>query len=268
MKLLETTDGSYDLSSRTANRRGIDALEYLLFAKNYDMTCSTVIAPKGWKALTDSQRAAARCKFAGAVVDDLTNQVKILTDAWDQDQASSFLSADWLKAGKGGSIASTKAALNLLSDSMFYLHDVVMDVKLGAALGIKDNSCSIQDKPCLADLESKHAGFNKEMLIANLQGFQSLLTGQNPEGKQGQGFDDVLTELDAKDLGEDMVKKTAAAISALEAIKGTIAEALESDYASVANAHKAIVAVVKVMKTEFMMTVGLEIPKEAAGDND
>ena len=268
MKLHEAADGGYDLSARPVNRRGVDALEYLLFAKDYEGTCSNVIAPKGWKDLNDSQRAAARCKFATVVAEDLSAQVKLLTDAWDASNEQSFLSSQWLKAGEAGAINTRKAALNLLSDSLFYLHDVVMDIKLGAALGIKTNPCGAVDAACVDALESKQAAVSKEILIANLEGFGALLSGKNAEGKEGASFDELLAELDAKDLADDMKAKTEAAIAAVNAIDGSLAEALKSDYASVLKAHDAVVALVKVLKGEFMLTVGLDIPKEAAGDND
>jgi hypothetical protein len=58
------------------------------------------------------------------------------------------------------------------------------------------------------------------------------------------------------------------AIAKVEAIPGTLAEAVTASPTAVADAHTAMKGVTDLMKSQFLSILGLEIPDAVAGDND
>lgn len=254
---------SYDITVRLTNRRGLAALEYLLFRDDLDHTCAPQAAPEGWDALADADRKAARCGFARVAVADLANQARTLLDAW-RPEAGNYLAA----FTSASAFASAQAGINVVSDAMFSLDTETKDMRVGEPAGIVINQCNTVGEPCAAELESPHARHSKENAIANLRGFQMLFLGQGLDGTDGVGFDEFLRSVGAETLAEQMKNDIAAAITALEAIPGPMEDALQSDYQTVADAYASIKAVTDNLKTQFLTVLGLELPETGGSDND
>lgn len=261
----------YDISTRLNNRRGLAALEYLLFAPSLDTTCPPQIAPVGWSELADADRRAARCALAADAARDLAGQAQIAVDAWDPEKGNYL--ADFAGAGtSGSSFDSAQSAVNVVSDAMFYVDSEVKDMKLGQPAGILLNSCNTVQEPCLAELESQFAHSSKENIVSNLRGFEMLFHGggpdRDPDAPDSLGFEDFLRAAGAEELANTMKADIAAAIVAAETLPGTLDEALVNDYPSVVEAHVRLKAVTDLLKTQFLTVLGLDIPDGAAGDND
>lgn len=254
---------SYDISIRLTNRRGLAALEYLLFSDDLNHTCAPQAAPEGWDALADADRVAARCAFARVAVADLATQARTLLDAW-RPEAGNYL-ADFTSAS---AFASAQAAVNVVSDAMFALDTETKDMRVGEPAGIVINQCNTVGEPCVAELESPHARHSRENVLANLRGFQMLFLGQGLDGTDGIGFDEFLRSVGAEALADEMMSEIAAAIAATEAVPGTMEDALQSDYQSVADAYATIKAVTDNLKTQFLTVLGLELPDTGGSDND
>lgn len=263
--------GNYDISLKLVNTRGLDALEYLLFAGDLDTTCPSQVAPPGWDDLPEADRRAARCAFASDAASDLAAQSQIAVNAWDP-AFDDFL-ADFTGAGQSGSaFDSAQDALNVVSDAMFYLDSEIKDMKLAAPAGIAMNRCTPVGSPCPTDLESRHAAHSRENIVANLKGFQMLYTGAGPDpgdsSGDGPGFEDFLRAAGATQLADTMRDDIAAAIAASEAIPSPMVDALTGDLATVTAAHSATKAVSDNLKSQFLTVLGLDIPDGAAADND
>ena len=258
--------GSYDISGRLNNRRGMDALDYVLHAPSLDHSCPDTIAPAGWNELADADRLAARCGYATVAAADVAATASALLQAW-VPEGGNYLAELAAAGDSGNSFSSAQEALNVVSDAMFYVEVEVKDMKLAAPAGITDNSCGAIQEPCLAELESSFADHNKENVVANLRGFQMLLLGEGPAGGE-LGFDDMLVELGAPELAATMTADLEAAIAAAEAVPGTMGQALADDYEAVVASHTAIKLVTDNLKSQFVAILGLDIPDASAGDND
>jgi uncharacterized protein len=255
--------GAYDISARLVNRRGLDALEHVLFAPSLDHTCPPQTAPPDWNGLPEADRRAARCGFGQAAAADLDAAAIELVAAWDGGYREQFVTA-----GAGSTVfASAHAAINEVSDAMFYLDGMLKDMKLAEPAGITTNSCAVVQEPCLAELESRASGFSREQIIANLEGFQMLFTGDGPTGPGGKSFDDFLRAVGAADLATMMEADIAAALAAAEAIPAPLEQALSSDYQSVVDAHAAVKAITDQLKSQFLTVLSLGIPGDVS-DND
>jgi hypothetical protein len=253
--MVHTDPDGYDIATRTANRRGLAALEYVLFTDSLDHTCPSQLEPPGWNDLAEEERRAARCAYARAAADDVAARAGEVVQGWEAYAAD-------LAAG------SPQEAANLVSDGMFYLDTDTKDMKLAEPAGILSSTlCSLGD-PCPPELESPHARFGRENVAANLEGFRMLMSGNREEGGDGIGFEDFLRGLGGGELADEMMGDLAAAAAASEALPIPLEEAIVEEPAAVAAAHAAVKAVTDNLKSRFLTILGLDAPDNAAGDND
>ncbi|MCG8424733.1 MAG: imelysin family protein [Proteobacteria bacterium] len=257
----------YDITGRLSNVRGLDALEYLLFATSLDGECAVNNKPPGWDGLSDPERRQARCAFARDAASDLSTQTKSAVDAW-ASESGNYL-ADFAGAGQSASsFDSAQDAVNAVSDAMFYLDSQVKDMKLAEPAGIAMNRCAGVGTVCPDELESRYAGHSRENIVANLRAFGMLFTGNGPDSLDGLGFEDFLRAASADSLADNMGAAITAAVTAAEAIPGSMAGALNTDIDAVVATHTAVKRITDDLKTQFLTVLGLDIPDDAAADND
>jgi predicted lipoprotein len=248
---------AHDLSTKLTNRRGLPALEYLLFHDDLASTCAT--APAGWTALSEDDRRAARCGYAVAAAADLRGGAQALHAAWTGGYATTFA-----QAGSSGSpFSNAHEAVNLLSDAFFVLDTDVKDRKLGRPAGIQMGSCPTPMAPCPQDVESPWSNHSRENVLANLRGFQTLFAGG-----QGVGFDDFLVASGAPELAAKLATDLAAAIAAVEAIPEPLAVAVVEDNQTVRAAHAAVKLVTDSLKGQFLVVLALDLPDDLGDDTD
>jgi uncharacterized protein len=254
-----------NFSSSLVNRRGLAALEYLLFFTGADSACpatSTIIATGSWAALTPDDRAQRTRAYAAAAATDLNQRATALRAAWAGP--GKFL-ATFSSAGPGNAtFPSAQKALNAAFDALFYVDFRVKDAKLAPPLGLRD--CAAATCPEL--FEARFAQLALPAMRANHVGFSRLLRGCGAD-YTGLGFDDLLIARGADDLAARLVQRTAAIGSALAAITtADLDQALAANPASVRALYDSWKGVTDLMKTELLTVLDLEIPKHLEGDND
>ena len=255
----------YNIANRVATRRGLDALEYLLFNENLEHSCSSTTAPDGWDNLTSAERRQQRCEFATEVASDIGQSSQILLNAWDgaNGYAASLLNA----ANEPGSdFANAHEAVNRVSDAMFYIDSVTKDGKLGVPLGLFENDC--QQSLCPQDLESQFAYQSLEHIRNNLISLKSLFTGEVNNSEDTTGFDDYLIEEGASMTANNMRTAIDAAIADVEAYQQNLSLTLQNNDAQVRETHRKVKAITDQLKTDFINQLALELPATSAGDND
>ncbi|MFZ5441355.1 MAG: imelysin family protein [Myxococcota bacterium] len=237
------------------NRRGLAALEYLLFYEGDDVSCSQA----GWAALDATEKAARKQAYAAALATDVKARADALVAAWE----GGYLDA--LKtAGSNATYPSAQLALNRVTDALFNLEDSTKELKLSTPLGI--HGCT--PAPCLDQLESQYAHHNTANVRANLVGFRQLLQGCG-EAYAGVAFDDLLEKNNAGGLAQRLVDGTIAAQAALDAIEEPdLSQALVSDEPSVRALYEKVKAVTDLLKSEFVIAVDVSLPAGLEGDND
>ena len=81
-------------------------------------------------------------------------------------------------------------AVNLISNSFFYVDRIVKDMKLGEAAGITlANVCGTVNEPCLREVELRYADHASFAIRANLVALRQGVSGTTPSS-DGPGFDD------------------------------------------------------------------------------
>jgi predicted lipoprotein len=247
---------AFDIRIQTTNRRGLTALEYLLFADAPDHSCAANFGSPG-----------ARCEYAQVVAADVARLANELRDAWEPGVGD--FAGKLTRAGESGSgFRSAQAAINAVSNAMFYLDTHTKDLKLAAPAGIAVNRCRPPGQLCPDDLESRYAQHSRENIRANLVAFRLVYTGNADDGTVGVGFDDFLTDLGAADFSRQLAGEIADALAAVDAISAPLPSALFSDLPAVVTSHAAIAKVCDQLKSRFLTVLGLELPNASAGDND
>jgi hypothetical protein len=216
-----------------------------------------------WAAIAGEleQRRADYVATLGKLLHD---RALALMAAWEAGQGN-FV-GELASAGNGSTVYATDhAALNALSDALFYLDTVTKDVKLAVPAGLSD--CA--EVVCPEALESTYAGFSKEEVRNNLLGFAAAFHGGPRDDGEALGFDDWLAAVGAGDLATRMGDDIEAALTAVDAIEeDDLADALMSDRSSVEGLYFAVKAITDNLKSQFITVLDLEIPKSAEGDND
>ncbi len=249
----------YDISLRTPSRKGLAALDYLLFNANLAHSCDANAAPPLWDNLTEVEQKLARCNFASEVAKDISNNAQLLLDVWLADNGY----ANKLKqAGTTDSeFATEHDAVNRISDVMFYLDSTTKDGKLAEPLGLVANVCGAQ--ACPEAVESKYSAHSLANILNNLIGFEKLLTGN-----EGLGFVEYLKDVGDEETANAMTTDISNAITTINAYEQSLAETLANNPAQVEQTHADVKKVTDKLKIDFINSLALELPKTSAGDND
>ena len=249
--------GFFDAS--LVNAYGLDALEHLLFS-GPDNACPGQVdinASGAWSDLGEDGVAAARADYAAVVVGGVADQADALRRAWDPDGGD--FSGKLALTSKGSPYASEQEALNAVFDALFYLETATKDRKLATPMG--DGECALD--ACPDDVELWASGTSLAAIEANLLGFRLLFTGG-----EGGGFDDRLDAAGHADLGDEILSRTDAALDRVRGLQGPLSEAVTARPAEVQALHDEVKAVADLLKGDLATVMVLEIPSEAAGDND
>lgn len=249
-----------------ANRRGLGAVEYLLFYEGADTACPASSAAYGpWNALSTAEKEARKLAYAARAVRDIAERAAALAAAWAPDGGN--FPHTLRTAGSGNAVyATTQAAINSITNAAFYIESEVKDMKLAGPLGVDMMACASDICPAL--LESKFARRSKANIAANLEGLRRLLEGCGPS-HAGLGFDDLLTALGAGALTEALRARAVTAQAALANIgEPDLDVALVADKPSVRALYDAVKAVTDLLKTEFATVLDIELPGDIGTDND
>ncbi|MCK8044818.1 imelysin family protein [Shewanella sp. 1CM18E] len=249
----------YDIASRTPARKGMVALEYLLFNPSFEHSCTGNSTPAGWDNRTDDDRRVARCEFAVEAAKDINNNAQQLLIEWSGDNG---YGASLKQAGEAGSsFATVHEAVNKLSDALFYIDSVTKDRKLAVPLGKFANICG--SSVCPEDVESPLANHSIENISSNLEALSALFSGN-----EGLGFDDYLIDENDADTATALRERIATALANSRSYQTSLADTLVSDEEQVASTHDDVKAVTDKLKNEFINSLALELPQTSAGDND
>jgi predicted lipoprotein len=238
------------------NSYGLDALETLLFSTPNEHSCPSQVLPASqWEDLGEDGVAKARADYAVLVSNHVVDDINRIETDWE----NSF-NADISSAGQeGSSFNSELAGVNAVFDALFYLETQVKDKKLGWPLGLSD--CGVDD--CATKIETPIAGGSHLWIAANLRGFRSLYTGG-----ESLGLYDLLVAVGEQSLADEVLTSLDAADQALADLTDPLDEALVSDPDALVAAHTAVKNITDLLKSDIAAVLTLQVPQEAAGDND
>jgi len=252
----------YDITLRTAQRKGLDALEYLLFNEDLNSSCPANTGPTTWVNFTDTDRKIARCEFATEVALDIDNNADDLLAQWNT--VNGFASQLKEAGTSNSSFASDHDAVNAISDALFYIDSFTKDEKLAIPLGILVNQCG--SVACPEEVESPFSMHSLTNIKNNLLAFQKLFKGS--ENENAIGFNDYLIDVGDTTTAEDIQTNITRALAAVDALTLSLAETLETTPEQAEQIHTDVKSITDQLKTNFITSLALELPATSAGDND
>jgi predicted lipoprotein len=244
---------SASFPSSLPNRRGLWALEYLLFYEGADTACgASSTASTTYPALAAADRDARKRAYAVAAAHDVLARATALDAAWDPAQMN--FGQTLRTAGPGNAVYPTQqAAVESVGLSLFFVDRVVKDLKL--AIPLDTASCPSPNPTCF---ESSFAHRSKANVRANLDGLRRITEGCEAN-HAGYGLDDLLESIGAADTASRLRSTVAAAETALAAIEeADLLEALNADRASVQALREAVGAISTLLKTEVYTVLDFE----------
>ena len=255
----EVNGKPYDITQRTPSRKGLGALDYLLFNQDLNHSCDASFAPAGWSNQTEQNKRVARCNFATEVASDIQNNAEMLVQQW---LALDGYANKLKQAGTTGNEFNTEHdAVNRISDALFYLDSSTKDGKLATPLGIFANECG--STACPQTVESKYSQNSLANILNNLIGFEKLLTGNG-----GLGFTDYLLDVGDDSTATEMANNVTNTINAINQVDSSLANELTNNPEQIEQIHNNVKNITDQLKTDFITSLALELPATSAGDND
>ncbi|MAD61322.1 MAG: hypothetical protein CMH49_07415 [Myxococcales bacterium] len=254
------------LSQAQINVSGLDAIEHLLFRTGSDSACpaqTKIVRDGDWAAFQNDESNAntqrwAYLKVLGAGV---KTHYDTMVSAWNGSFGQAFEDAQ-------APFTSQKEAIDQVFAGIFYIDEVVKDLKLGAPVGIY---MTCIEERCPELVEHQGSKLSKEVMIANLQALRAVFKGSSsaePDSDDGFGFTDLLVEEGASELGEQLESLIDRNIERAEALSGSFNELLENSPEELENLHSSVKELCDLMKSQMVTVLNLSVPQEGAGDND
>lgn len=258
------TPASYDLSTKLGRQRSLSTIEILLYPPSNDHNCA--VEPSGWTEL-GADLPRARCRLAHTLAVDVAAAAAELHTAWRADGGDYVGTLS--RAGMGSSpFASAHDAVNLVTNSFFYVDRIVKDMKLGEAAGIVvGNACGTVNEPCVREVELRYADRATFAIRINLATLREGVTGMTAAG-DGVAFDDFLAAIGHPELAASMTADLDAAIARAAALPDSFLTALSSQFTAIVDTHEAVKTFTNDLKTQFLTVLALDIPDDVASDND
>ena len=259
------TNPNQDITGVATGRRGLNAVEYILFEEDTLASCATLYSSvEDWaESNSPDQRKQARCDYAQLVTADLV------------DRASS-LAIELSNQDLAGQPGSLQAAANSISDALFYVDKQTKDAKL---INVLPQTGDADFKA--TSLESQFAHTSKEHIQNNLLGARAIFTANDETG-----LEDYLIAAGQEQLAIDMLAALDAASANLDSIVGDFHTAVsnatdqsacinsaaydadDSDIIKVCALQKSLKAFTDLLKEDFVMVLKFTKPAAADGDND
>jgi uncharacterized protein len=260
------------LAAMQPSNFGFDAAEYLLFHPAETNACPTInrinnescTGPSTCFAavVTEGLLPSRAATYLARVATLLARDARSVRDVYARD-GGNFVAQ--LEGGTGAYRDTTESMTGFIH-GMYYVEVEVKDMKLAIPVGVSDECPTTT---CPSQVELPYSGLSKEAILENLRAFRDLYLGADPAvNADAVGFDDILIELSAADVDAAMKAGIEGAVSAFEAIDGTLEDAIVSDLPSVEAAYAALQLLTTELKTRFIAVLDVQPPAAAAGDND
>jgi len=261
---VDQVTAKFDYESETffddalVNVYGFDALETLLFSPANENVCPSQVSINRdglWADLGADGVAASRAAYAQVISAQIIANITDIDEVW----TTSFASDIATSGGVGSSFESYILGVNAIFDALFYLETQTKDRKLGWPLGL--TPCGEED--CTDEIETPLAGGSQDWITANLEGFRTLFTGGD-----GGGMDDLLISVGSQAMVTNVIAALDAADAATLNLSMPLDQGLSEELEAVESAHTEVREVTTILKNDMATVLTLQIPSEAAGDND
>jgi predicted lipoprotein len=232
-----------------ANKRGLQAIEYLLFPED-DAELEAAL-------LGDDVAGDRRRRFLSAAGQVVAANAEQLSNAW-QPEAGDYAGRFTQPGGPESVSSNVQAALDTLLNETVVLSEVVANVKLGKPLGVTTGG---EVDPSLQ--ESARSGAALRDVLANLRGMRNVYLATR-DGTVGTSLSSLVH---ARSPTTDLHARAALADAeaAVLAIPEPLTLALQESPETVTEAYESVKSLKRVLATEVLGTLGASLK---FSDND
>jgi len=239
------------LRSLGANKRGLHAIEYLLFPEDDADVLAALLA--------DDTAGERRRQFASVAGQLVADGADALWAAWEPEKGG--YARRFSEPGAADSVSgSVQAGLDTLLNEAVVLTEVIANVKLGKPLGVTTGG-SVDPTA----QESERAGASLSDMLGNLRGIRNVYFG----AREGQTEPNLSTLVRAKSPSADAHAQAALvdAEAALLAIPEPFTQALYDSPETVQAAYDSLKTLKRVLATEVLSSLGASL-KFSDSDGD
>ena len=240
--------GDEFVETALVSMRGLDAIEYLLFAP-IETECPSQVPPLSdgtWGTLTEEDVRQQRLDYALVLAESIHEAVLAEEQLWENGFPFDLYETD-------------VRALNEVYNGVLYLEEMVKERKLHHPLGLKDD-CSVD---CHLDTEGWYADVSTEFLVANLQGVQTILNGV-----ESGGLKQVLITTGETEMAFELDELVDGLIVELEKIEVPLSTVMDQNPERLDTIDNNLSALTTLLKWDVATVLQMEIPQQSAGDND
>ena len=260
------------------NRRGMVALEYLIFEPRLQSQCNPTAFPNAedWNSLSDLEKKNQRYALARLIVVDIQQKATLMAEQWNVNGSNYTKSLI-----DGSAFSSVQDSVQALSDALFSI-EKTKDVRLAKPLGLHVD-CFSETGSCPELAEHTWSGLGVSAILAATEGFSGGFFGAMPNIVHGFGFDDYLKTKGRESIAKDIrsalarLQSTAEVFDSKQTLQTMIAEMdpTQCKATTVTNRIVPICAVFQdireistTMKIDMLATLSLAAPASVQGDND
>lgn len=215
------------LLSQGSNKKGIAAMEYVVYGKSKNL-----LAGEG-----------NYISYLSLLNNDIKVKIQKVLEAWTGDYHQGFISNTGDAAGSG---------LTLVSNQMIFLAEKVKNIKLGIPMA---KTGVITPSP--QKLEAPYSKKSLQLLKQNIEGLKEVFNGGN-----GNGFDDYIKALNIKDaagilLSEKINDQFDAVIVEANKVDANLFQAIENKDPQLDKLYLELINLTIILKNDMMSQLGL-----------
>lgn len=248
------------------NVTGLDAMEHLLFRNGTDSACPSqtkIIRDGDWTLFQANESNAIDQKWAylTILVDGIKLHYETLLSAWTGSFGQAFEDTK-------EPFRSQKEAIDQVFAGIFYIDEVVKDLKLGAPVGIY---MTCLEERCPELLEHQQSQLSGPAIINNLKALRAVFRGtisENSDENGRFGFTQLLTEEGAVDLGNQLESLIDLNIDRASTLSDSFDQLLTENPQQLEELHSSVKELCDLIKSQMVTVLNLSVPQEGAGDND
>ena len=240
---LQNAIAAYDdsddyLVSTGSDKKGLPAIEYLLFSASEESTLT-------------SFNEAKRGAYLELLSADLVSQIEFIQNEWESFQSE-------FDENTGEKVTSS---ITVLGNEIIFLLEEVKNIKVGYPGGIVTTSEIVP-----SHLECYYSQSSLEMIEANLEIIEEIYSGVD-----GIGFDDYLNDLniqkDDQLLSETIADAFSSCYQALANVEAPVEENLEADIVDMRRLYDELQKLTVLLKIDMMSSLDLIVTfSDADGD--
>jgi uncharacterized protein len=242
---------------------GLDAIEHLLFQEGGESVCpeqSQLIRDGEWAAFQEDEANATiqKWSYLKVLIAGVQAKHQLLLTAWTGSFGVAFEEAQ-------EPFTSQREAVDQIFAGIFYLDEVIKDLKVGAPAGIY---MTCLESRCPELLEHRRSMLSGQAIESNLTALRAIFEGKVAESTEASfGLTKLLIAEGASELSREL---EALIVSNLERIREmpSLEQSLDESPEEVEALHASIKELCDLMKSQMVTVLNLSVPQEGAGDND